>query len=114
MELDFRFKQYEINDLSVANEATEHKKVASMPYQEIIDYLENNKAYYYFGNFSRNFINIQGVVELNLSDGAKVVIGKRDNIMNVAIEYPDKTRFVGTWSNINDLDEFYQKCQNLE
>ncbi len=114
MELDLRFKQYELKDPQIVSEISEEISGAKKPYQEIIDYLENNKDNYYFKEFSQKFANVQGLLELTLSDSTKVVIGKRNGIMNIAIEYPDKTRFVGTWSNIVDAKEFYEKCQNLE
>lgn len=114
MELDLRFKQYELNETQVAKDVVEQVSGARKPYQEIIDYLEENRENFYFKDFSEKFSNVQGLQELTLSDGAKVMIGKRQGIMNIAIEYPDKTRFVGSWSNIPDAKEFYEKCQNLE
>ena len=114
MELDLRFKQYELTEPQVVNDLVGQATEAKKPYQEIIDYLENNKKDFYFMDFSKIFNNVTGMLNLTLSDGAKVAIAKRDNIMNIAIQYPDKTRFVGTWSNIQDANEFYKKCQSLE
>ena len=114
MELDLRYLQYGLLEVNNANEQSNKKVTVNKPYQEVIDYIENNKGHFYFKEFSKKFSNLQGQQNLILSDGTKVLIAKSHDIIKIAIQYPDKTRFIGSWSNIADEKEFYKKCQNIE
>ena len=115
MELDLRFKQYELKqeDLNSVQEIGETENRVVKPYQEVIDYLEEHKTDFYYKDFASKFKNIQGMINIVLSDGSKVILGSRAGITNLAIFYADGTKFVGTWSNIKDDKEFQEKCRNL-
>ena len=115
MELDLRFKQYELKpeEVAAAQETGEAEFRAIKPYQDVIDYLEEHKTEFYYTDFVSKFKNVQGMINVVLSDGSKVILGSRAGITNLAIFYADGTKFVGTWSNIKDDKEFQEKCRNL-
>lgn len=115
MELDFRFKQYEVNAEQV-NEASgiiDNTK-PSKPHQEIIDYIEKNKENFSYKEMLSIVSKVHGVVELNLEDGSEVKIGVNDGIINFGIMFPDKSKFVAAWTNIADTNEFLDKCRNVK
>lgn len=115
MELDLRFRQYEMNVEQVNETGEVLEKVSpSRPHQEIIDFLEKNKANFSYKEFLSLARTILGVVELKLEDGSEVKIGVNDGIINLGIIYPDKSKFIAAWSNIADNKEFLTKCRNLK
>lgn len=115
MELDFRFKQYEVNADQV-NETSEmlEKVKPSKPHQEILDFIERNKDNFSYKEVLSIAKSVQGLVELTLKDGSEVKIGVNEGIINFGIMYPDKSKFVATWTNIADNNEFLEKCRNLK
>lgn len=115
MELDLRFKHYELKNeqLKEAEEVLDSVQ-PSKPYQEILDFLENNQALFVYKEFLSVVKNVQGVVHLNLKDGSTVKLAVREGIVNLGIIYPDNSKFVATWSNIQDEAEFIEKCRNLK
>ena len=113
MELDLRFKQYEINNEQVNEEVLKDFK-PTKPYQEILDFLENNRDFFGYKEFLSIVKNVQGVVHLKLNDGSTVKLAVREGIVNLGIIYPDNSKFVATWSNIQDEAEFIEKCRNLK
>lgn len=115
MELDLRFRQYEMNVEQVNETGEVLEKVSpSRPHQEIIDFLEKNKANFSYKQFLSVVKNVHGVLELKLEDGSDVKLGVNEGIVNLGIIYPDKSKFIAAWSNIADEKEFLTKCRNLK
>ena len=115
MELDLRFKQYEINAEQV-NETSQmlEKTSPTKPHQEIIDFLENNRGIFSYKDLLPLVKNISGETILSLNDGSEVRIGVGEGFINLGIMYPDKSKFAAVWSNIADNKEFLEKCNNLK
>ena len=57
--------------------------------------------------------NVDGKQEIILSNGAKLLINSSQNLVNIGIIYPDKTKFVGCWSNITDDAEFVKASYEM-
>lgn len=114
MELDLKYKQYQLNMeqlKEVENEVL--STTPSRPYQEIIEFLENNRSMFDYKELLSKVKNVQGSIDLSLSDGSKVKLFVRDGMVNLGIIYPDNSKFVATWSNIVDDKAFVEKCRDL-
>ena len=48
-----------------------------------------------------------GCSDFFLDNGTHVLIIKENGVININIEFKNKTRFVGTWSNIVDKEELF-------
>lgn len=108
MELDLRFKQYELVTNNVTKEEEDKtESVANKPFQEVIDFFdEGSKTIFSYKELMKALKNVNGKQEIVLSNGAKLLINGTSGLVNIGIIYPDKTKFIGCWSNITDDSEF--------
>ena len=112
MELDLKFKQYEliVNDVEKIVEDGVFERKSSRPFQEVIDFFdEGSNTIFSYNELMKALKNVGGKQEIVLSNGAKLFIQSGDGLVNIGIMYPDKTKFVGCWSNIADNSEFVKK-----
>ena len=109
MELDLRFKQYEINSEAVQAEEKE-TIVPAKPYQDLIDYFEENRGDFLYTEMRNIVKNVSGIAKFTLEDGTKTVVANRQGIINIAMFSPNGNKYIATWSNIVDDKEFQEKC----
>lgn len=120
MELDLRYKQYELqkqeNSIQekVNEDATKTTRQQIKPYQEIIDYLEKNITKLSYKEINSLMLSIQNNINFSLDDGTQVVIGKVNGIINLAINYKDNSKFIASWTNITDEKEYFETLKELK
>lgn len=112
MELDLRYSQHLMGFAD--REANTNEQVKeNRPYQELVDYFEENKSKFYFEDFVKNIITPLGNTEIVLSDGTKVLIGNGTDVINIAIQYPNKLKFMGMWTKLPEAKDFMEKSKNI-
>lgn len=105
MELNLKYQQIA--------ETQDFQYTKTKPNQELIDYFEKSSKHFMYKEFL-NELKLDGqekCTDIYLSDGTLVKLGITSGIINIGILYPNKTKFVGCWSNIVDNQEF---CSSLE
>ena len=111
MELDLRYNQHFVGLAGDGKNSGQVKE--NKPYQELVDYFEANKSNFYYEDFVKNIITPQGNTEFSLSDGTKVLIGNGIDVINIAIQYPNKLKFMGMWTKLPDAKDFMEKSKNI-
>lgn len=111
MELDLRYKQYQL-DAEDAKEKS-NKEGPARPHEDVLKYLEGNIKQFTYQELYNVVKNIQGLEHLTLNNGTQVKLAVREGIINLGFIFPDKSSFVGTWSNITDQEELLKKCQSM-
>ena len=112
MELDLRYKQYEslTNGTEKKDDVGDDVHEVVKPFQEIIDFFEGScSKIFSYNSLMKVLKNVHGKQEFTLSNGAKLFINSTSDLVNIGIVYPDKTKFVGCWSNITNDKEFIKK-----
>lgn len=105
MELNLKYQQYN-NQQFTETQDSQHTKIK--PNQELIDFFEKNSSFFMFKEFL-NELNLDGqekYAEFYLSDGTFVKLGITSGIINIGVLYPNKTKFIGCWTNVVDDQEF--------
>jgi len=111
MELDLRFKQYELN-MDAATVENGEQVAAAKPHQELINYFEGNPNLFSYKEMRKLVQNVSGIAKITLTDGTKVVVANRQGIVNIAMFSPNGNKYIATWSNIVDDKEFQEKCRD--
>ena len=111
MELDLRYKQYQMDAENVKENVSNESPVR--PHEEVLRYLEGNIAQFSYNELFAIVKNVQGLQKFTLKDGTQVKLAVREGIINLGFIFPDKKSFVGTWSNIADQEELLKKCQSM-
>lgn len=114
MELDLRFKQFDLTTEELIlpqdeNNKEEKQQKNIRPFQEVIDFFEENNKNFSYQNMQKILRNMNDSQHLTLKDGTQVFIEVNMGITNIGIVYPDQTRFVGCWTNIMDKKELIRK-----
>jgi len=116
MSMDFSFKQYQaalnstkIDESDSKEQKSEGNNSINEPNKGIKEYFKSNKTNYNFYELAKVFKNINGDVETFLEDGTRVKVGKTNDIIKVGVKYPDGSRFFGSWTNIQEEKEFFEK-----
>lgn len=111
MELDLRYKQYQMDAENVKDNTK--GEGPARPHEDILKYLEGNIAQYSYNELLAIVKNVQGLEKFTLKDGTQVKLAVREGVINLGFIFPDKRSFVGTWSNIADQEELLKKCQSM-
>lgn len=121
MELDIRYKQYDLqkqensSQESVNNDTSKKNSTHKIkPYQEIIDYLEKHIAPLNYKEINNLMLTIQNNAKLTLNDGTQVILNKTTGLINLAIKYKDNSKLIASWTNISDEKEYFEALEKLK
>lgn len=109
MELDFRYNQHLMGFSETAEKEGFEKPTEIKPYQELVDYFEANIANFCYQDFVKNVVTPQGNTQFSLSNGTRITVGNKGEIINIAIVFPNKTRFLGMWTKVTDVRDLMKK-----
>ena len=114
MELDLRFKQYEIDNqiLSKKDDLDNNEDSQNKPHQKFKRFIKENNRTFNYEEISKICSTIQENTSFTLEDGTKILISKTEGLINIAIEYPNKSKFIGSWTNIKEQKEYFEKIKN--
>ena len=106
MELDLRYKQYNINNQGAfeKNDKTGDEVKINKPHQALIDFFETNLSTFSYKDMQK-IESITDDIDIVLSNGATVKIGplgENNIITRFGVKYPDGTGFIGYYCSTND------------
>lgn len=116
MELDTKLKQYEAQNQNLHAESNISNKETPYeikPYQNIIEYIQKHLIQSSYKELFSLLSSTQNNIQFTLDDGAQVIIGKTNGIINIAINYKDNSKFIASWTDIIDEKEYFCRLKEI-
>ena len=117
MELDIKYKQYELqsqHQTTEENDVTDEKTLFTKPYQEVINYLQENISKIDYQTILPLLSSVQTHATFTLDDGSSVLIAKSQGLINLSIKYKNNSRFIACWTNISDEKEYFEALKKMK